>query len=427
MTESWKQWEGQMIADSFPLQQYLGGEGDHAVFLTEHGQPAQKAEIKILLGNPERTKDTLRRWSLAAKLSHPHLVRIFSVGRWQLGETPAIYAVTEFTDQSLAEVIPVRPLTPEEARQTLEPAAGALAYLHAQGFVHGHLKPEQIRAAGESLKITSTEVSLAAECAAPAGGDYGPPEQVVSPAADVWALGVILVEALTQHRPARKSRGELDIPATLPAPFSDIARECLRSDPATRATAAELAARFQPGKRPRLKWSYALAAAAGLVLGAVVIAPRLIDRQQPAPSPVETEQVPAAPPAQARQATPAQIPQVPPVQPPAGEEAARPAAPARDEIIQRVLPQVPSQAARTIQGRVRVSVRVRVDPSGKVTEARLDSSGPSRYFAQLALQAARRWKFVPLEIADRERPREWILHFEISRTGTRVAPVRRSS
>ena len=427
MTESWKQWEGQVIADAFPLRQCLNADADHAVFLTEYGQPAQKAAIKILLGDPESTKATLRRWSLAAKLSHPHLVRILSIGRWQLGETPAIYAVMEYTDQSLEEVIPVRPLTPEEARQTLEPAISALAYLHAQGFVHGHLKPDQIMAAGECLKIASTEVCLAAECPPAPADDYSPPERAISPAGDVWALGVILVEALTQHRPGRNSRGELEIPATLPAPFLDIARECLRSDPATRATAADVAAQLQPVKRPRLKWSYALAATVGLVLGAVVIGPRLIDRPEPAVSPVEPAQIPPAPPAQIPQTPPAQTPQASPVEPPPRMEAARPTAPPRNEIIERVLPQVPSQAARTIQGRVKVSVRVRVDPSGKVTEAKLDSGGPSRYFAQLALQAGRRWKFAPLGTGDPGQPREWILHFEFSRTGTRVAPVRRGS
>ena len=54
MTRSWKQYEGQRISETFPLHRYLGGEGNHAVFLTEHGEPAeQKSAIKIILGDPD--------------------------------------------------------------------------------------------------------------------------------------------------------------------------------------------------------------------------------------------------------------------------------------------------------------------------------------------------------------------------------------
>ena len=420
MTEYWKQWEGQVIADAFPLQQYLGGDGDHAVFLTEYSQPApHKAAIKIVLGDPESTKVHLRRWSLAAKLSHRHLVQIYTTGRWQLGDTPAIYLVMEYADQSLADVIPVRPLTADEARETLEPALSALSYLHAQGFVHGHLKPGKIMAAGDCLKIASSEVCQADECPPAVPDGYSPPEQTMSPAGDVWSLGVVLVEALTQHLPLLdpERTGDPEVPETLPPPFLAIARQCLRFDPTARPTVADIAAQLRPPvKLTRLKWSYALAAIAGLILAAVVIAPRLIDRQDSAASPVEPTQIPP----QIREAPPVRTAPkvgVPAPVPPSRNE------PGRNEIVQRVLPKVPSAASRTIRGSVKVSVRVRVDPSGKVVDARIDSSGPSRYFAQLALQAARQWKFAPVEA---DRLREWILHFEFSRTGTRVAPIRKT-
>jgi protein TonB len=221
------------------------------------------------------------------------------------------------------------------------------------------------------------------------------------------------VETLTQHPP---SRGSIDpeVPEKLPPPFFEIARECLRSDPESRATVADIAARLRPdvrpAKRPVPKWTYALGAATGLVLAALVIAPRLVDRAEPVPP-----------------SKPAQIPQAPAVQPAPKVQPSPQVARIQNEIVQRVLPEVPSQASRTIQGRVRVSVRVLVDPSGNVTEARLDSAGPSKYFAQLALQAARRWKFAPAKAEDPGRPREWVLRFEFSRTGTKAAAVRRGS
>ena len=48
---------------------------------------------------------------------------------------------------------------------------------------------------------------------------------------------------------------------------------------------------------------------------------------------------------------------------------------------------------------------------------------PSQYFADLALQAARRWKFTPAKIEDRAVASEWVLRFEFLRTGTRVTPL----
>ena len=412
MTQDWKQWEGQVIADAFLLRQYLGGDEDHAVFLTEYGKPApQKAAIKIVLGPPESTESQLSRWHLASKLSHPNLLRIFSKGAARLGDTPLIYLVMEYADESLAQVIPVRPLSADEARQMLEPALSVLAYLHREGLVHGHLKPANILASGECLKLSSAALCRIGECPPSTPDAYAPPEGTASPAGDVWSLGVTLVEAMSQHPPLRSQGADPVVPETLPQPFFEIARECLRPDPKVRSTVADISAVLQPpaklpAKRPMPKWAYALAAAAGLVLATVLIAPRLIDRESP-PAPAKLPQISEAPPVE----TPA---------PP-------PKAAVRNEIIQRVLPEVPSQARRTIQGRVKVSVRVRVDPSGNVAEAKLDSAGPSKYFAQLALQAARRWKFAPAPDADPGRPREWVLHFEFERTGTKVAPVRRAT
>jgi len=416
-----------VIADAFPLRQYLGGDEDHAVFLTEYGQPApQKAAIKIVLGPPESIESQLSRWHLTSKLSHPNLLRIFSKGGAKAGETPLAYLVMEYADESLAQVIPVRPLSADEARQMIEPALSVLAYLHGEGFVHGHVKPANILAIGECLKISSAALCRIGECPPSIPDAYTPPERTASPAGDVWSLGITLVEALTQHLPARGAThgvaqsNEPAVPDTLPQPFLEIARQCLRSDPKARLTVADISARLQPPAKPvsrrsMLKWAYALAATAGLVLAAFVIAPRLIDRQTPV-SPAEPAQIPQSPPIQ-----PAPVQPAPKVKP------TPPEAPVRNEIIQRVLPKVPSEASRTIQGRVKVSVRVRVDPSGNVAEAKLDSTGPSKYFAQLALQAARRWKFAPASDIDPGRPREWVLHFEFERAGTKVAPVRRAT
>src|SRR5260370_14487347 len=62
-----------------------------------------------------------------------------------------------------------------------------------------------------------------------------------------------LVEALTQRLPAWESQGQAEpaLPETLPEPFLEIARQCLRRDPQQRCTVAEILARFQPGAAAR--------------------------------------------------------------------------------------------------------------------------------------------------------------------------------
>ena len=93
------------------------------------------------------------------------------------------------------------------------------------------------------------------------------------------------------------------------------------------------------------------------------------------------------------------------------------------EIVQEVLPAVSQKTRDTIRGTVRVSVRVSVDPSGSVQKAILDSPRSSDYFANLALRAARRWRFRPAEVDGRDVSSEWVLRFEFTKTGTQVFPV----
>src|SRR5713226_948777 len=117
MTEAWKQWEGQIVNGEFHLRQYLGGGEHSAVFLTEHGdREPQKAAIKLIQADPESAELQLVRWELAAKLSHSHLIRLFQMGRCQLGDMGLLYIVMEYADEDLSQILPQRPLTPAEAR-----------------------------------------------------------------------------------------------------------------------------------------------------------------------------------------------------------------------------------------------------------------------------------------------------------------------
>jgi len=87
------------------------------------------------------------------------------------------------------------------------------------------------------------------------------------------------------------------------------------------------------------------------------------------------------------------------------------------------MPDVSDKARATIQGRVRTSVRVHVDAAGNVSDAESASPGPSKYFADLAVKAARKWVFTPPEIDGRSVPSEWQIQFVFTRSDTKATPT----
>lgn len=418
MTEAWKLWEGQVVNQEFHLRQYLGGSDDQAVFLTDFGeQEPQRAAIKLIAADPENAELQLSGWELAAKLSHPHLIRLFQMGRCQLANTGLLYVVMEYAEEALSQILPHRPLTPAESRDMLAHVLDVLAYLHSKGFVHGHIKPSNIMALDDQLKVSSDRLSRVGESRGGLGKPsvYDPPETAsagISPAADVWSLGMTLVESLTQRLPVGKETEQRDpaVPETLGPPFLDIARHCLLRAPERRWTVAEIKARLQPisparreqiSAKPRkqfVKWGHIVPIAVALGIVAMLAAPRLLKRRpetQPAPSSVLEQPGPNTP--------------------------AR--GPVRSAVANQVIPDVPRRARDTIRGTVRVAVRVVVDPSGSVVGAKVDSPGPSKYFADLALQAAHRWKFRPAKVDGQTVSSEWILTFRFERAATTVLTV----
>jgi TonB family protein len=99
------------------------------------------------------------------------------------------------------------------------------------------------------------------------------------------------------------------------------------------------------------------------------------------------------------------------------------ASPAEGAVAQRVMPDAPQFARNTIHGRFQVGVRVAVDPQGNVSNAGFESAGPSKYFANRALEAARQWKFKPPQNDGRPASSVWILQFHFTRAAIDVTPV----
>jgi TonB family protein len=254
MPESWKECEGQLIDGQFSLIEHVGGSDHSVVFRTQRGknQP-EKAAIKFVQVDPANAEGQLARWKQAAQLSHPNLIRLFESGRCKLADMDLLYVVMEFASENLAQFLPQRALTPEEARDMLEPFIGSLTYLHGKGFVHGDIKPSNILAIDDQLKLSSDSIQRIGE--GPIGDTrpeaYTAPEAThgeFSRASDIWALGVTLVESLTQRVPdaAEVTSGDLQVPDSLPEPFLDIVRHAVRSKPGERWTITQISAKLNP-------------------------------------------------------------------------------------------------------------------------------------------------------------------------------------
>src|SRR5260370_5655388 len=159
----------------------------------------------------------------------------------------------EYAEEDLSQIIPQRALGASEAREMLEPVLDVLVYLHSKGLVHSRIKPSNILASADKLKLSSDTLFPIGESRKLSRkfDAHDAPETAASPlsaAADVWALGMTLVEALTQHTPALQPGSQADpiVPDTLPQPFLDVARHALRRDPRRRWSVPEIAARLNP-------------------------------------------------------------------------------------------------------------------------------------------------------------------------------------
>jgi len=496
MTEAAAKQVGQVIDGKFRLGEFVGGDEGSAVFLTDYDSPdVRKVAIKLVPADAAEAEGLLTRWRHAAKLSHPHMIRLLDMGRGELDGAAVLYVVMEYADENLSAVIARRPLAAAEARAVLGPVVDALAYIHAKGFVHCRIKPTNILAENDLLKISSDGLCRIGEFSGSVGkpGAYDPPEAAggrISPAGDVWSLGMTVVEALTQRLPVweRTNQAEPALPSNLPPEFLDLARHCLRRDPQLRWGVADIAARLLPNATAappkqmargtqhlsaHRRW-VGTAAPIGLALLAILagarilkhhaqpgpthavaaaghsaqpsVQPSLQPRIQPAAQP-KPEKKPVASETAAVAAKP-----TPPVAPPlaskpaersAGQPSpknvARPNAEGptqpitattasssgvvRGKVVQQFLPDASQRARDTIRGKVRINVRVHVDQSGRVIAAAFDAPGPSEYFADRTLQAAKLWLFAPAKMDGHNVPSDWVLRFEIDPRAINVYPA----
>jgi eukaryotic-like serine/threonine-protein kinase len=472
MNDTGRQWAGQIVDGKFELRDYLGASQHAYVYAAE--REGQSVAIKLIRADRDQAGEHLLRWIRAANLEHPAVARMFETGCCCIGDTELAYVVMERADETLAEILPQRALTPMEVNDMLPPILDALEYLNGRGFAHARIKPANILAIGDDVKISSDAICVFGS--APRGaGEHDAPEvahEGCSAAADVWSLGIIIVQALTKRvlRWNPSERYDPTVPPFVPQPFFDIARNCLRSDPRQRWNLSDISGRLRasspalqgqhvqqeighkikppiqrtfhsqtiPASQPSAppKWRrFAPAAALGALAASVILlAPKVWERYQHRNSGAAV--VEAGPSLASRETPPPAAPNLSsrpsdsladsseaatpmPVKPqPTGAQGET-----QTEVTRRIMPEVPRSALDTIQGTVRVGIRVEVGPSGNVSGASIESPGPSKYFANAALKAAGDWKFAPAAPEEETANRTWILRFEFTRDGARATPT----
>jgi len=198
------------------------------------------------------------------RLQHPVLVRTFGA----VLEAPHPHLVLEHLEGPRLSTL-VRRFGPLAAEQIVPLAfrmVSALAYLHAEGWLHLDVKPRNIVVTASPRLIdlsVARPIDAAKRIQRPVGTDaYMAPEQcdpdrygAIGPASDVWGLGATLYEALTgrlayepdgvDHYPQLRREPPL-MPAKAPPALAAAIGACLADDPARRPTAAELGELLEP-------------------------------------------------------------------------------------------------------------------------------------------------------------------------------------
>jgi serine/threonine protein kinase len=208
-----------LVLDRYRLHRQLGAGGFGTVWLARDGRLERDVAVKIVARERVSTGRFEREARAAARLAHPGIVTLYEAG----ADDHGAYLVSEFVlGSTLDELLGEGRLSDRDIVQIGVALCDALSYAHSQGVVHRDVKPSNILIAehpsspsqiakltdfgvarvigGDSLTRTGDVLGTAA---------YMAPEQAegieVTAAADLYALALVLYEAVTGVNPIRTS------------------------------------------------------------------------------------------------------------------------------------------------------------------------------------------------------------------------------
>jgi serine/threonine-protein kinase len=276
------------LGSAYTIEGEVGRGGMGVVYRARDERLQRRVAIKVLPPELAFQQDIRERFTreaqTAAKLSHPHIVPIHTVGE---GEG-LVYFVMGYVDgESVAARIRRRGKLPvEEARRIMKEAADALGAAHGLSIIHRDIKPDNILLEGTRGRVMVTDFGIAKALSSTSGATLtgagvaiGTPafmsseqaagEREIDGRSDLYSLGVVTYQMLTGELPftAPTVAGLLMKQITEPAPDirtrrSDVPEDlalavsrCLEKDPENRWASADtlrraLESRSVSGYRP---------------------------------------------------------------------------------------------------------------------------------------------------------------------------------
>jgi serine/threonine protein kinase/tetratricopeptide (TPR) repeat protein len=231
----------------YEIERELGSGPTGAVFLASDLSLKRRVAIKVLY--PELASDPIsRRFTrearILASLNHPNIVAIH-----ETGEAGSLrYYVRDFLEgEPLSQRLARGPLSAGEAAHLCRDLLGALGASHRSGVIHRDLRPANVFCLGDRYVLADFEIAKPAVSAEGSlsitedrvrTADYAAPEQLaggeVSSRSDLYALGMVLYEALTGRRWRSGASVTLAQWSRVPRWFRGVLRRALSPAPAER-------------------------------------------------------------------------------------------------------------------------------------------------------------------------------------------------
>lgn len=304
--------DNQLLLDRFRIVRFLGKGGMGEVYEAEDrhlGRVALKTLRPEVAADPRFLRRFAQEVQLARKVTSVHVCRIhelFTIPAAGAGPAASFLTMEFLEGTTLAQRTEAQgPLPLEEAASVALQLCSALRAIHDAGIIHRDFKSQNVmlvpRSGGPHAVVM--DLGLARDAAPDSGAmpgltvpgavmgtpEYMAPEQfrgqAVTPATDVYALGVVLYEIATGHRPfhaatpleaailrAKSPPAASSIRPEVPPHWDQVIARCLRYEAAERfQSAAEVAAALErPGRSARAAWRAAPRPAAGLALAAAL-------------------------------------------------------------------------------------------------------------------------------------------------------------
>jgi eukaryotic-like serine/threonine-protein kinase len=265
----------------YEIERELGRGPTGAVFLASDLSLKRRVAIRVL--DPELATDPVsRRFTREARilagLNHPNIAAIY-----ETGEAGGLrYYVRDFLEgEPLSQRLTRGPLSSADAVHLCRDLLGALGASHRSGVIHRDLRPANVFCLGDRYVLIDFDIakpvlnadgsSSITEEQRGRTGDYAAPEQLasgeVSSRSDLYALGMVLYEALTGRR--WRSGAPITVArwSRVPRWFRGVLRRALAPAPAERwpdARAFMDALNVGEAKGKARRWWVFVAAGVGL-------------------------------------------------------------------------------------------------------------------------------------------------------------------